>query len=202
MSGNEKHPPRLILPHQHPNLLGIPTRGLILGRTDEILEQEPHRRFHALALDLPQSDLIDHRRRQDRVVLPHLRVRVRGQETDDLIARDAHAHGATDGLARDFAGDHVGVAGREAAEELQDGDLELRGGVSVNAVVGLDDDEAFAVGGAHSGFEPGGDAAEGAGVGGEGRGEAGGVEAAGGRGGLVDDAEVAEVFEHLDLCGG
>lgn len=129
-------------------------------------------------------------------------MRVRGQKTDNLIARDAHADGAADRLARDLAGDHVGVAGREAAEELQDGDLQLRGCVGVDAVVGLDDDEALAVGGAERGVEAGGGVAQGAGVGGEGRGEASGVEAGGGWGGLVHDAEVAEVVEHLDLGGG
>lgn len=126
---------------------------------------------------------------------------MRGQKADDLIARDAHAHRAADGLACDFAGYHVRVAGREPAEELQDGDLQLRGGVSVEAVVRLDDNEALAVGGAESVFKSGGYAAEGAGVGCEGRGETSRVETAGGGGWLVDYAKVTEVFEHLDLGG-
>lgn len=127
---------------------------------------------------------------------------VRGEEADDLLARDPQAHGASDGFPGDFAGDHVRVPCGEAGEELQDGDLQLRGCVSVDAVVGLDDDEAFAVGGAEGGVEARGGGAQGAGVGGEGRGEAGGVEAGGGGGVLVDDAEVGEVVEHLELGGG
>lgn len=178
MPRHEKRSPRIILPHQHPNLLCIPTRRLILGRTHKVLEQESHRGFHALTLDLPKSDLVDDCRWQDRVVLLHLRVRVRGQKTDDLIARDTHAHRAADGLPRDFAGHHIGVTSRKTAEELQDGDLQLRGGVSVDAVVCLNDNEALAVGGAESVFESGGYAAKGAGVGCEGRGETGRVEAA------------------------
>ena len=50
-------------------------------------------------------------------------MRVRGEETDDLVAGDAHADGAADGLAGDFSGNHVGVLGAEAGEELDDGDL-------------------------------------------------------------------------------
>lgn len=127
---------------------------------------------------------------------------VRGQETNDLLAGDTHAYSAADGFPGDFAGDHIRVAGGEAGEELEDGDLQLRGRVSVNAIICLDDDEAFAVCGAEGGVEAGGDAAEGTGVGGEGCSEAGGVEARGGGGALVDDAEVAEVIEHLELGGG
>ena len=59
-----------------------------------------------------------------------------------MIGGDAHADGAADGFAGDLAGDHVGVAGNEAGEELEDGDLEVGGGVGVDAVVGFDDDEA------------------------------------------------------------
>ncbi len=59
-----------------------------------------------------------------------------------MIGCDAHADGAADGFAGDFAGDHVRVAGYEAGEELEDGDLEVGGGVGVDAVVCFYDDEA------------------------------------------------------------
>ena len=91
---------------------------------------------------------------------------VRGQVADDLVARDAHADGAADGLAGYFAGDHVWIARDESGEELQDGDLEVGGGVGVDTVVGFDDDEAavFLCGGGEGG------GAEAAGVGGQGGG--------------------------------
>ena len=126
-------------------------------------------------------------------------MRVRGQETDNLLAGDAHADGAADGLSRDFAGDHVGVTRLEVDEELEDGNLQLGGGVGVDTVVCLDDDEAVAVGGTEGVVEAGGYRAQSAGIGGESGGEAGGVKARGGGAGLVDDAEVTKVFKHLEL---
>ena len=48
---------------------------------------------------------------------------VRAEVGDNLVARNAHADGAADGLARNLPSDHIGVAGRKAGEELQDGDL-------------------------------------------------------------------------------
>ena len=75
----------------------------------------------------------------------HLRVRVRGQKRNDLLGGDAHPHGPPDGLARQFAGDHVRIARRETAEEGEDGDLQGRRGVGVDPVVGLDHDEAAVV---------------------------------------------------------
>lgn len=53
----------------------------------------------------------------------HLGMRVRGEEGDDLFRGDAHADGAADGVAGDFARDHIRVASGEADEELEDGDL-------------------------------------------------------------------------------
>ena len=132
---------------------------------------------------------------------------MRGEEGDDLLRGDAHADGAADGFARDFARDHVWVAGVEADEELEDGNLELAGGVGVDSVVCFDDDEAFASvaggGGEGVGGEIGeGAAAEGAGVGGEGCGETGRVEGGGGWGGLEDYTKVAQIEKHLGLSGG
>lgn len=129
-------------------------------------------------------------------------MRVRGEKADDLFTCNPHDHRAPDGFPRDFAGDHVRVPCGEAGEELQNSDLQLRGCIGVDAVVGLDDDEAFAVGGAEGGVKACGGGAEGAGVRGEGCGEAGGVEARGGEGALVDDAEVGKVVKHLELGGG
>ena len=185
----------LMFPHQDANLLRVPTGRLELGLRVEILEQEPDRRLHAVAFELPQPDLVHHRGRERGLFLGHLGVGVGGEVADDLVARDAHAHGAADGLARHFARDHVWVAGDEAGEELEDGDLEVGRGVGVDAVVGFDDDEAAVFFG--GGGEGGG--SEATAVGGEGRGEAGRVEVAGVGGFLVDDAEVAEVLEHLGL---
>lgn len=89
-----------------------------------------------------------------------------GEIAYDLVARDAHADGAADRLAGHFAGDHVRIACYEAGEELQDGDLEVGGGVGVDAVVGFDDNEpAVFLGGGSEGR-----GAEAAGVGGEGSG--------------------------------
>lgn len=78
-------------------------------------------------------------------------MRVRGQVRYDLVGRDAHTDGFADGFAGDFAGDHIGVADLEAGEELQNGDLQVGGGVGVDAVVGFDDDEAGGVGGGSRG---------------------------------------------------
>ena len=116
MSRDKEHALRIILPLQHPDIARILTGAFILGRTQEILEQEPHGGFHALAFNLPQADLIDDGRGQEIGVLAHLRVRVRVEEIDDLIARDAHADGPPDRFARHFAGNHVRVAGGQAGE--------------------------------------------------------------------------------------
>ena len=93
---------------------------------------------------------------------------MRAEKGDDLLARDAHCHRATDRLPCDLAGDHVGVASGEAAEELEDGDLQGGGGVGVDAVVSLDDNVAWALGGGAEGGGEVGRGAEGIGVGGEG----------------------------------
>ena len=64
-----------------------------------------------------------------------------------MIGRDTHGYSAADGFAGYFPRDHVRVAGYEAGEELEDGDLEVGGGVGVDAVVCFDDNEAaFCVG--------------------------------------------------------
>lgn len=142
MSRDEKPALTLLLPHQNTNLFRIPTRRLELRLRDKILKQEPHRRLHPIAFELPQPDLIHDRCGDDACVFVHLRVRVRGEVADDLIGCDTHGDGAADGFAGDFSGDHVWVAGREAGEELQDGDLQVRGCVGVDAVVCFDHDEA------------------------------------------------------------
>lgn len=59
-----------------------------------------------------------------------------------MVSGDAHGDSTADGFASEFPGDHVGVAGRQPGEEFEEGDLEVRGGVGVDTVVGLDDDEA------------------------------------------------------------
>lgn len=125
MPGDKKHAASLILPDQDADFLSVLARSFELGRRHEFLEQKASRCLHALALDLPEPNLVDDGSRQDGVVLePHLRVRVCGEEADDLFACDPHADGAPDRFARDLARDHVGVAGREAGEEMQNGDLQ------------------------------------------------------------------------------
>ncbi len=120
---------------------------------------------------------------------------VGGEIAYDLIARDAHADGPADGFAGHFSGDHVGIAGYEAGEELEDGDLEIGGGIGVDTVISFDDDEASVLvcGGSEGGR------AEATGVGGKGGGETGGVEVVGVRRGLVDDAEISKIIQHVDL---
>ena len=145
MTRYKKHPSRIVLPYQHPNLLRIPARPFIFLQRPKLLEQESRRRLHPLTFNLPQADLVNDGGGQDRRgFLEHLRVCMRGEEGYNLLGCDAHADGTTDGFAGDFAGDHVGIAGREAGEELENGDLELAGGVRVYPVICLNDDEAFA----------------------------------------------------------
>jgi len=43
---------------------------------------------------------------------------VRSEKGDDLFGGDAHADSAADGVAGNFARDHIRVAGGEADEEL------------------------------------------------------------------------------------
>ena len=118
-----------------------------------------------------------------------------GEVAYDLIACDAHTDGSADGFPGHFPRDHVGIAGDQAGEELEDGYLEIGRGVGVDAVIGFDDDEAStAISGGSEGRRP-----EATGVGGEGGGEASGVEVAGVRRGLVDDAEVTEILQHIGL---
>ena len=155
MPRDEELPLPLMPPHQHPNLLRIPTRRLKLRLRVEILEQEPNRCLHPIPFQLPQPYLVDYRGGKHGLILRHLRMGVGGEVAYDLVARDAHADGAADGLAGYFSGDHVWIACDEAGEELQDGDLEIGGGVGVYAVVGLDDDEAavFFCGGGEGGAQ-------------------------------------------------
>ncbi len=143
MPRHEEAPLGVALPDQHANLIRIPHDALVLGQGGEVLEEEARRRLHPLVLDLPQADLIHDRGRQDRQRLAHLRVRVGLQVADDLVGGDAVLDGAADAVARDAPGDHVGEARGELGEEAQDGDLQGRRGVCVQAVVGLDDDEAL-----------------------------------------------------------
>lgn len=153
MSRDEELPLPLVFPHQHANLLRIPARRFELRLCVEVLEQEPDGRFHPVPFQLPQPDLVDHRRREHGLVLRHLGMGVGAEVAYDLVARDAHADGSPDGLAGYFAGDHIGIPGYQAGEELQDGDLEVGRGVGVDAVVGFDDDEAavFVRGGCEGG---------------------------------------------------
>lgn len=136
------------LPHQHPNLLGIPREALILVSRIELLEEEALVRLHALILELPQPDLVDDGRRQHGFVVEggdavHLLVGVGREVADDLVRGDAVGDGGADGPAREAAGDHAGEAVAQVAKEREHGDLQRGGGVRVDAVVGLENDESL-----------------------------------------------------------
>ena len=183
-AAHKKHALPVVLPDKDADLVGVFSRRLVLGLGLEVLEQEAWRRGHAVALKLPQVDLVNDRCGQDgrrsggrrrrgvrvqrargcRVGVlgaAHLRVRVRGEVGDDLVGGDAGVDGAFDGLLGDFGGHEVGVAGTEVREEGEEGDLERRGRVGVEAEVGLEDDEAR-----DRGAAGGGGGRDGAGVGG------------------------------------
>ena len=149
----------------------------------------------------------------------HLRVRVGGQVADDLVGGDAGRDGALDTGFADLAGYEVGVSGLEVREEGEEGGLQGRRGVGVEAVVGFDDEEALGCVGDGSGgpgvrgcFErgrgvgegSGGEVGGGGGFGGKSCGEAGGIEVVGWGGasgveGLVNDAEVGEILKDAAL---
>ena len=83
---------------------------------------------------------------------------------------------------------------------MQDGDLQLGGSVSVDAVIRLNDDEALiAVCRTEGVVEACGSTAEGARVRGKCCGKASRVEARGLGARLIDYAKVPKVFEHLKL---
>ena len=65
-----------------------------------------------------------------------------GEVAYDLIACDAHTDSSADGFAGYFSSHHVRITCNQAGEKLQDGDLEVGGGVGVDTVVGFDDNEA------------------------------------------------------------
>lgn len=197
MPCDEKPSLRVTLPNEDSDLRRILRRPFELRLAVEVLEQEPYRRFHPVPFELPQTYLVYYRGGDDGSVLVHLRMCMGGEVGDYLIGRDTHTHGSADGFSSYLPGDHVRVAGIQPSEELKNSDLEIGGGVSVEAVVCFYDDEAGGVLGC--GGERG---AETGGVGGESCGEASGGEGRGGRRGLIDYSEVAKVEEHLDLGGG
>lgn len=120
MTRHKKHSSRLALPHQYPDLLGIPAWAFPLLQRTKLLEQKTCCRFHSFSFNLPQADLIHDGGMEDSRggFLDHLRMRVRGEKGNDLFGGDTHADSAADGVAGNFAGDHIRVAGGEADEEL------------------------------------------------------------------------------------
>ena len=134
---HKEHPPPLVPPRQHADLLRIPCHTLKLGLASEVFQQEPRRGLHAVSLQLPQVDLVQHGGGEDgedfsglggfRLLLlcvpSHLWVGVGGEVGDYLFGGDADFDGALDGLFGHFAGDEVGVAGAEVHEEGEEGDL-------------------------------------------------------------------------------
>ena len=124
---------------------------------------------------------------------------VRRQEADDLFTSDAHSDSVANRFTSDLPGYHVRIAGGEACEKLQNGDLELRCCIGVDTVVRFYHYKTFAVRGAKGVVKAGRGTPKGAGIGGQSGGKAGGVET--GRGGsvLVNNAEIREVVQHLKL---
>ena len=116
----------------------------------------------------------------------------------DLIGSDTHANSPTYRLACYFPSHHVGIPRYESCEELEDGDLKVRGCICVDAVIRFDYNEAAVC--ICRGGEGGG--AQTAGVRGQSCGEAGGVKVGGFRRSFMDYAEVAQIVEHLALGGG
>ena len=117
MPRRKEKPLGIVPPNQNAHLLGIRDRSIVLGLAPKLLEQEARRGLHALALNLPQTDLIDDRGRQHGIVLGHhLRMRVRLQVRNDLRRRDAHGHRAADRVARQLASDQVRKSHLQVAE--------------------------------------------------------------------------------------
>src|SRR4051795_12896135 len=56
----EEHAPLVVLPDQHADLVGVLARRLVLRLGLEVFEQEPRCRGHAVALELPEVDLVDY----------------------------------------------------------------------------------------------------------------------------------------------
>src|SRR5688572_8426262 len=128
MSTGKEHALTVVPPDQHTHFLREPSHGKVLLRILELLEQEPTRRLHSFVLQLPETDLIDYRWRQDGFVgqccgAVHLLVGVSSQVGDDLVGCDAEVDGLTDGGTGESTGDHVWEAHAETAEESEDSDL-------------------------------------------------------------------------------
>nr|POF04280.1 hypothetical protein CFP56_22035 [Quercus suber] len=131
--------------------LGVGDSLEVLVLAAEVLDEKAGRGVHAVALALPQADLVDDGGRQDRraglgVVRAQDRVRVRDEVADDLIGANARADGAQRRLLRQACRDEVRVARLQRGEERQDGDGQRGRGVGVQSVVGLEDDVPFLVG--------------------------------------------------------
>lgn len=157
---HKEHPLPITSPYQNPNLVRKLPEPLIFCLRSERLHQVPWRRCHAILLNLPQVDLVKHRRRDHgrglsgfggvagrcgglRSVAPHLGVGVRGQVADYLLGGYAGLNGTLNGRFGHLGGDEVWMAGAEVGEESEKGGLKWGGGVGVNAVVGFDYDEAL-----------------------------------------------------------
>ncbi|CAL3968880.1 unnamed protein product [Diplocarpon coronariae] len=148
MPRDEEEPFHVVLPHQHAVLVRILHARQILRLALEILEQEAGRSLHPLILNLPQPDLVHHRRRQDGAgvesrSLYQLRMCVCTEVGYYLIGCDAMGDGIGDRPPGETARDHVGVPDAKSGEEGQDSDLKRGVGVCVEPVVGLDYNEAL-----------------------------------------------------------
>ncbi|KUI53515.1 hypothetical protein VP1G_10601 [Cytospora mali] len=153
----EEHLLLLVPPDQHADLLGVRRQGVVLGLGVEVLEQEALGRLHPLVLQLPEADLVDHGGRQHGLLVRlgdavHLLVRVRRQVRHDLVRRDAVADGLPDRVARQAARHHAREPVAQVAEQREDRDLQRGGRVCVDAVVGLEDDEALVLAAAAAAF--------------------------------------------------
>lgn len=176
----KKHARLVVAPHQDANLVGEAPRVVVLLGVIKVAKEEAAGRLHALVLELPEADLVDDGGGQDGLVAEgggavHLLVGVGGEVGDDLVGGDAELDGLADRGAGDAAGDHVGEAHLQLGEEGEDGNLQRRLRVGVQAVVGLDDYGALLAVGAAAGSAAGRVGAVGTAAGG------GGCAAVGGR---------------------
>lgn len=87
-AGHKYHSLLVVAPFEHTQLLGIACCILVIPRTREVSEQEAGSSLHALAFDLPESDLVDDGGGEDVGGFLHLRVRVNSEVVDDLICGD------------------------------------------------------------------------------------------------------------------
>ncbi len=183
-----------VVPYEDAELAGVVAHLCKVGLAGKVGEERAEVLLHAVLFALPETNLVRDRDGEERIVAVHLEVGVVGEVGDDLLCGDAVGERRLDRVARDGADDEVGKARLDGDKEREHGDAQRIRGVSVEAIVGLEDNVAALLGlGAVGGEERSG------GGRGECGGEAGGIEAAARRLALVHEPVVAKVLEHVQL---